>query len=63
MFVWVTASPSVSRASSRIDVEMESRVQVGALSFVPKHSRLSSGVVYVGIPIKPLHPPAILGTK
>lgn len=46
-----------------IDVEIGERAQVGALSFVPKHARLSAGEVYVGQPVKPLHPPAILGTK
>jgi acetyltransferase-like isoleucine patch superfamily enzyme len=46
-----------------IDVEVGARAQVGALSFVPKHARLSAGEVYVGAPVKPLHPPAILGTK
>lgn len=28
--------------------------QVGALSFVPKHSRLEGGTTYVGVPVKPL---------
>jgi acetyltransferase-like isoleucine patch superfamily enzyme len=46
-----------------IDVEAEAGAQVGALSFVPKHTRLAGGQIYVGIPVKPLHPPAILGTK
>jgi len=46
-----------------IDVVAESRVQVGALSFVPKHARLLEGEIYVGIPAKALHPPAIFGTK
>jgi serine acetyltransferase len=46
-----------------IDVEIGARAQIGALSFVPKHARLEPGEVYVGIPVKPLHPPAILGTK
>lgn len=46
-----------------IDVEVGARAQVGALSFVPKHARLDAGGVYVGQPVKPLHPPAILGTK
>jgi acetyltransferase-like isoleucine patch superfamily enzyme len=46
-----------------IDVEIGAHAQVGALSFVPKHARLESGEIYVGIPAKPLAPPAILGTK
>jgi acetyltransferase-like isoleucine patch superfamily enzyme len=46
-----------------IDVEIGRHAQIGALSFVPKHARLEPGEVYVGIPVKPLHPPAILGTK
>jgi serine acetyltransferase len=46
-----------------IDVNVGPRAQIGALSFVPKHERLEGGQVYVGIPVKPLHPPAILGTK
>jgi serine acetyltransferase len=46
-----------------IDVEIGPRAQVGALSLVPKHARLEGGAVYVGIPARPLSPPAILGTK
>jgi hypothetical protein len=46
-----------------IDVEIGPRAQVGALSFVPKHARLEPDEVYAGIPVRPLHPPAILGTK
>lgn len=48
-----------------IDVEVGARAQVGALSLVPKHTRLEAGVVYAGIPVRPLgdQPPAILGTK
>jgi acetyltransferase-like isoleucine patch superfamily enzyme len=46
-----------------IDVVAGAGAQVGALSFVPKHARLQPGETYVGIPVKPLHPPAILGTK
>jgi acetyltransferase-like isoleucine patch superfamily enzyme len=38
-----------------IDVEIGDRAQVGALSVVPKHSRLEAGVVYVGIPVRPIH--------
>jgi acetyltransferase-like isoleucine patch superfamily enzyme len=37
-----------------IGVEIESDVQVGALSFVPKHTRLAGGRVYVGAPAAPL---------
>lgn len=46
-----------------IDVEVGAGAQIGALSFVPKHARLESGETYVGIPVKALQPPAILGTK
>lgn len=46
-----------------IDVEVGRGAQIGALSLVPKHSRLEGGAIYVGIPVKPLQPPAILGTK
>jgi acetyltransferase-like isoleucine patch superfamily enzyme len=38
-----------------IDVDIGDRCQVGALSFVPKHSRLEAGVVYVGIPVRPMN--------
>ena len=38
-----------------IDVEIGDRAQVGALGFVPKHSRLEAGVVYVGIPVRPMN--------
>jgi acetyltransferase-like isoleucine patch superfamily enzyme len=34
-----------------IDVEAGADCQVGALSLVPKHSRLDGGAVYVGIPV------------
>jgi carbonic anhydrase/acetyltransferase-like protein (isoleucine patch superfamily) len=37
-----------------IDVEIGDHSQVGALSLVPKHSRLDGGAVYVGIPVRPL---------
>ncbi len=40
-----------------IDVHVGSRAQVGALSLVPKHARLDGGQVYVGVPVKVLHPP------
>jgi acetyltransferase-like isoleucine patch superfamily enzyme len=33
-----------------IDVEAGDGCQVGALSFVPKHTRLEAGAVYAGIP-------------
>jgi acetyltransferase-like isoleucine patch superfamily enzyme len=39
-----------------IGVEAEPDAQVGALSLVPKFSRLRRGVVYVGTPIRPLEP-------
>ena len=35
-----------------IDVDIGSDTQVGALSLVPKHTRLEGGSVYVGIPVK-----------
>ena len=38
-----------------IDVVVGSRVQIGALSFVPKHARLEGDAVYAGIPVKRLH--------
>ena len=44
-----------------IDVEAGDLCQIGALSFVPKHSRLAAEEVYVGIPVAPMalpHPPA-----
>jgi acetyltransferase-like isoleucine patch superfamily enzyme len=37
-----------------IDVDIEPHCQIGALTFVPKHSRLESHTVYVGIPARPL---------
>ena len=37
-----------------IGVEIGSDSQVGALSFVPKHSRLKGGIVYAGCPAMPL---------
>jgi acetyltransferase-like isoleucine patch superfamily enzyme len=38
-----------------IDVEVGPHCQIGALTFVPKHSRLHSHAVYVGIPARPLN--------
>jgi acetyltransferase-like isoleucine patch superfamily enzyme len=38
-----------------IDVHIGDNSQVGALSLVPKHSRLESDVVYVGIPVRRMH--------
>jgi carbonic anhydrase/acetyltransferase-like protein (isoleucine patch superfamily) len=35
-----------------IDIEIGDHCQVGALSLVPKHSRLESRAIYVGIPVK-----------
>ena len=37
-----------------IDVTVGSNVQIGALSFVPKHARLAGDAVYAGIPIRRL---------
>ena len=37
-----------------IDVEIGSDVQVGAMSFVPKHARLPGGATYVGVPAMPI---------
>jgi hypothetical protein len=37
-----------------IDVTVGSNVQIGALSFVPKHARVAGGAVYAGIPIRRL---------
>jgi len=37
-----------------IGVEIGSDVQIGALSFVPKHATLKGGVVYVGVPAAPM---------
>jgi acetyltransferase-like isoleucine patch superfamily enzyme len=34
-----------------VDVEVGDGCQVGALSFVPKHSRLEAGAIYAGIPV------------
>ena len=38
-----------------IDVEAGAGCQIGALSFVPKHSRLDAGATYVGIPVARHH--------
>lgn len=40
-----------------IDVDIGDRAQVGAMSFVPKHSRLEAGRVYAGVPVHPREPP------
>ena len=37
-----------------IGVEIGSHAQVGALSFVPKYTKLEGGLVYVGTPARPL---------
>ena len=37
-----------------IDVTVGSNVQIGALSFVPKHTRLAGDAVYAGIPVRRL---------
>lgn len=41
-----------------IDVEIGSDAQIGAMSFVPKHTKLAGGAVYVGVPAEPLKYPA-----
>lgn len=38
-----------------IGVEIGANAQVGALSFVPKYTKLAGGVTYVGVPAAPLH--------
>jgi serine acetyltransferase len=38
-----------------IDVEIGDGAQVGALSFVPKHTRLEGNTVYAGIPVRRIH--------
>jgi acetyltransferase-like isoleucine patch superfamily enzyme len=35
-----------------IDVDIGAETQIGALSFVPKHSRLQAGAKYAGIPVQ-----------
>ena len=37
-----------------IGVDVGPGCQIGALSFVPKHSTLRAGSVYAGIPVEPL---------
>ena len=37
-----------------IGVEIGSNAQVGALSFVPKHTKLKGGLTYAGVPAVPL---------
>jgi carbonic anhydrase/acetyltransferase-like protein (isoleucine patch superfamily) len=37
-----------------IGVEIGADAQIGALSFVPKHTKLPGGVVYVGAPATPV---------
>jgi non-ribosomal peptide synthetase-like protein len=39
-----------------IDVEIGDHAQIGALSLVPKHSRLPGGATYVGVPVHRLEP-------
>lgn len=41
-----------------IGVDIGDGCQVGALTLVPKHSRLEAGVVYAWIPAQRLGPPA-----
>jgi acetyltransferase-like isoleucine patch superfamily enzyme len=40
-----------------IGVDIGDEAQIGALSFVPKHTRLAGGAVYAGVPARPLAPP------
>jgi acetyltransferase-like isoleucine patch superfamily enzyme len=40
-----------------IDVEAGPRCQIGALSFVPKHSVLDADAIYAGIPVRRIHQP------
>lgn len=37
-----------------IDVEIGAGAVIGALSLVPKHTRLAGGITYVGVPARPL---------
>lgn len=37
-----------------IGVEIGSNCQIGALSFVPKHTRVAGGAIYAGIPARPI---------
>ena len=39
-----------------IDVEVGEGCEIGAMSFVPKHARLESGGVYVGVPVRRIAP-------
>jgi carbonic anhydrase/acetyltransferase-like protein (isoleucine patch superfamily) len=35
-----------------IGVEAGDRCQIGALSVVPKHTRLDAGAIYAGVPVR-----------
>jgi carbonic anhydrase/acetyltransferase-like protein (isoleucine patch superfamily) len=35
-----------------IGVEAGEKCQIGALSVVPKHSRLDGGAIYAGVPVR-----------
>lgn len=39
-----------------IDVDVGNGCKIGALSLVPKHAKLESGAIYVGIPVKRIAP-------
>jgi acetyltransferase-like isoleucine patch superfamily enzyme len=38
-----------------IDVEVGSDCQIGALSLVPKHTKLEGNAVYGGVPVRRIH--------
>jgi acetyltransferase-like isoleucine patch superfamily enzyme len=40
-----------------IDVDVGPHTQIGAMSFVPKHTKLPAGSVYAGVPVKQLELP------
>jgi acetyltransferase-like isoleucine patch superfamily enzyme len=44
-----------------IGVEAGEKCQIGALSVVPKHSKLDAGATYAGAPVKRLERPAASG--
>jgi carbonic anhydrase/acetyltransferase-like protein (isoleucine patch superfamily) len=53
MWPWPASNVTVGLGSViDIDVEIGSHCQIGALTFVPKHSRLEGRAVYVGIPAR-----------
>jgi len=64
----VTLGPDVTLGLGcvvEIGVEVGAHAQIGALSFVPKHTRLDGGIVYAGVPVRPLAPAtqAVLATS